>query len=77
MPEVLVVNAGVGGSVLSFAEVLVAPSGGLKPYVVEARVSMVVCFDLGSHLPLGGDVDSMAALIPPPYQFLIGYLGFQ
>jgi hypothetical protein len=71
MLEVPVVNAGVGGSMPSFADVLVAPSSGLKPYVVEAPISVEVCSDVGSHLPLGDGVDSMAALKGLAMEFLV------
>ena len=47
MPEVFVVNVGVGGSVPSFANVLAAPLGDLKPYVVEVLVFVEVRSDLG------------------------------
>jgi hypothetical protein len=54
--EGIVVNNEMGVSV----PFLTAPTGGLKPHVVEAPVSMEVCSVLGSHLPLGGGVDLTA-----------------
>jgi hypothetical protein len=62
MPEVSVINARVGGSAPSFANVLTAPLGDLKSYIVEALISMGVRFDLGSHLSRGGSIESMVAL---------------
>jgi hypothetical protein len=73
LPEGFVVNAGVGVSAPSFVDVLAAPTGGLKPYVVEALVSVEVCFELGSHLPLGGSVESMAALSRLVTDFLVKF----
>ena len=61
MLEDSVINTGVGGSTPSFANVLTAPLGDFKPYVVEAPVSVEVHSDLGSHLSRGGVIESMAA----------------
>jgi hypothetical protein len=46
-----VVNAGVEGSPSSYAEVLVAPLGGMKSSCVEGLASI-----LGRWLPMGGEV---------------------
>jgi hypothetical protein len=70
MPEVSVINARVGGSVPSFANVLAAPLGDLKSYIVEALISMEVRFDLGSHLSWGGSIESMVALRRLAMEFL-------
>jgi hypothetical protein len=70
-PEVPVVNAGVGGSTSSFTDVLVAPLSGLKSYVVEALVFVEVCSNVGSHLPLDGGVNLMAALRRLAMEFLV------
>jgi hypothetical protein len=70
MLEDSVVIARVGGSAPSFANVLTAPLGDLKPYVVEAPVSVEVHSDLGSHLSQGGSVESMAALRRLVMEFL-------
>jgi hypothetical protein len=60
----------VGGSAPSFANVLVAPLGDLKPYAVEAPVSVEERFDLGSNLSRGGGVELMAALRRLTMEFL-------
>jgi hypothetical protein len=62
LPVVPVANAGVVGSTPSFADVLVAPLGVLKPSLMEAQAPVVICSDLGSRLPLGGSAYSLEAL---------------
>ena len=68
MPEV--VNAGVGGSALSFANVLIAPQGDLKKNVAEVPVSVEARSVLGSQLSWGGGVGTMEALRTLAMKFL-------
>jgi hypothetical protein len=70
VPEDSVINAGVGGSAPSFANVLAAPLGDLKPYAVEAPVSVEERSNLGSTLARGGGVELMAALRRLTMEFL-------
>jgi hypothetical protein len=69
-PEDSVLNAGVGGSVPSFANDLVAPQGDLKKHVEEAPVSVEANSVLGNQLDRGGGVESMAALRTLEMEFL-------
>jgi hypothetical protein len=70
LPEDFVVNAGVGGSALSFTNVLAAPLGDLKPYAVEAPISVEERSNLGSTLARGGGVELMATLRRLTMEFL-------
>jgi hypothetical protein len=70
MPEDSVVNVKVGHSAPSFTNVLTAPLEDLKPYVVEAPVSMEVRSDLGSHLSGGSGIESIMALRRLAMKFL-------
>jgi hypothetical protein len=58
------------GSPPSFTDVLVAPPRGLKPPLMEAQAPVVVCSDLGSRLPLGGDACLIEALRSLAMDFL-------
>jgi hypothetical protein len=70
VPEDSVINAGMGGSAPSFANVLAAPLGDLKPHAVEAPVSVEERSNLGSTLARGGGVELMEALRRLTMEFL-------
>jgi hypothetical protein len=70
LPVVPVVNAGVVGSPPTFADVLVAPPGGLKSSFVEAQASIEVSSGLGSVLPMGGGSFLTEALRSQAVEFL-------
>jgi hypothetical protein len=59
------------GSPPSFTDVLVAPPRGLKPPLMEAQAPVVVCSDLGSRLPLGGNACLIEALRSLVMDFLV------
>jgi hypothetical protein len=69
-PAVPVVNTGVVGSPPTFADVLVAPPGGLKSSFVEAQAPMEVSSGLGSVLPMGGGSFLTEALRSLAVEFL-------
>jgi hypothetical protein len=54
LPAVPIVNVGVAKSPPTFADVLVAPPGGVKSSLVETQDTMEVSFDLGRVPPMGG-----------------------
>jgi hypothetical protein len=62
LPTAPMENARVVGSPPPCADVSVASPRGLKLSTVEAWAFVEGCSDLGSHLPLGGNADSMEAM---------------
>jgi hypothetical protein len=70
LPEVPIVNAGVAGSPPAFADVLVAPPGGVKSSLVETQDTMEVNSDLGRVPPMGGGFVWMEALRSMAMEFL-------
>jgi hypothetical protein len=72
MPEVSILNAGVSGSVPSFANDLIAPQRDLKKqkHAEEAPVSVEADSVLGNQLDRGGGVESMTALRSWAMEFL-------
>jgi hypothetical protein len=69
-PVVPVVNAEVVSSPPTFADVLVAPPGGLKSSFVEAQAPIEVSSGLGSVLPMGGGSFLTEALRSQAMEFL-------
>jgi hypothetical protein len=70
MTKVSVLNAGVGGSALSFANDLVATQGDLKKHAEEASVSVEANSILGNQMDRGDGVESMVALRTLAMEFL-------
>jgi hypothetical protein len=67
---VLVVNTRVANSLPTFAEVLIAPSGGVKSSLVGTHATREVSSDLGRVLPMGGESFLMEALRSLAMEFL-------